>query len=741
MTSVAGDPASGRRAGATPDPQAEGGLLAPPATPTAPADLEEVDSGAACLACVLGLYRLPADPLQIAREHAPVGSRMEVLHLVRAARRLGLKARAVKSSPERLGKVPLPAIAELRDGGFAVLARVSEGRVLVQEGARPPRLLGLDELRALWTGGLVLVARRAALAGPERRFDLTWFIPPVVKYRRLFAEVLVVSFFLQLFALVTPLFFQVVVDKVLVHRGLTTLDVLVVGLAGVTVFEVVLGGLRTYVLAHTTSRVDVELGAGLLRHLLGLPLAYFEARAAGQTVARVHELHTVRDFLTGSAVTLVLDLAFTVVFLAVMYWYSPTLTHVVLASIPFYVLISLGITPALRRRVEEKFRRGAANQAFLVEAVTGVETLKSMAVEPQMRQRWEEQLAGYVHASFRAVVLGTFGSQAVQLVSKLVTALTLWLGAKLVIEGELTVGQFIAFNMLAGQVSAPILRLAQLWQDFQQMRIAVERLGDVLNTPMEPGLAAGRPSLPRLRGRVRFEAVTFRYRPDGPEVLREVSLEVRPGEVVGIVGRSGSGKSTLARLLQRLYVPERGKVLVDGIDLAMADPAWLRRQVGVVLQENVLFQRSVRDNIALAEPAMAMERVVAAARLAGAHEFILELREGYDTVLEERGANLSGGQRQRIAIARALATDPRMLVLDEATSALDYESERVLRENMSRIVEGRTVLVVAHRLSTVRRADRIVVLDRGRIVEEGTHDDLAVRPGGLYARLYRMQSG
>ena len=506
---------------------------------------------------------------------------MELLHLVRAARRLGLKARSVKSSTQRLGKVPLPAIAELRDRGFAVLARVSEGRVLIQEGARAPRLLDIDQLGTLWTGRLVLVTRRAALAGAERRFDLTWFIPPVVKYRRLFAEVLVVSFFLQLFALVTPLFFQVVIDKVLVHRGLTTLDVLVVGLAGVTVFEVILGGLRTYVLAHTTSRVDVELGAGLFRHLLGLPLAYFEARAAGQTVARVHELHTIRDFLTGSAVTLVLDLAFTVVFLAVMYWYSPVLTYVVLGSIPFYVLISAGITPGLRRRVEEKFRRGAANQAFLVEAVTGVETLKSMAVEAQMRERWEEQLAGYVHASFRAVVLGTWGSQAVQLVSKLAVALTLWLGAHQVIAGELTVGQFIAFNMLAGQVSGPILRLAQLWQDFQQMRIAVERLGDVLNTPVEPGLAARRPALPPMHGRVRFEAVTFRYRTDGPQVLRDLMLDIRPGEVVGIVGRSGSGKSTLTRLLQRLYVPEQGKVLVDGVDLAMADPGWLRRQMGV----------------------------------------------------------------------------------------------------------------------------------------------------------------
>ena len=369
-----------------------------------------------------------------------------------------------------------------------------------------------------------------------------------------------------------------------------------------------------------------------------------------------------------------------------------------------------------------------------------MQTLKSMSVEPQMRQRWEEQLAAYVRASFRAVVLGTVGSQSVQLVSKLVTALTLWLGAQLVIGGELSVGQLIAFNMLAGQVSGPILRLAQLWQDFQQMRISVERLGDVLNTPVEPGVAAGRPALPPVRGRIRFEGVTFRYRPDAPEVLRDVSLDIRSGEVVGIVGRSGSGKSTLTLLLQRMYVPVHGKVLVDGVDLAMADPAWLRRQVGVVLQESTLFQRSVRDNIALAEPAMAMERVAAAARLAGAHEFILELPEGYDTVLEERGTNLSGGQRQRIAIARALATNPRVLVFDEATSALDYESERVLRDNMARIVAGRTVVVVAHRLSTVRHANRIVVLDRGRIAEAGSHDELLARPEGIYARLHRMQS-
>lgn len=714
--------------------------LAPAPPQRAGPGTEKIDSGAVCLAVVLGFHRIPADPQRIAREHGPPGSGMEVLHLVRAARRLGLKARSVESSPDRLEKVPLPAIAQLHDGGFVVLARAANGRVLVQEGCDSPRLLTIETFAEQWAGTLVLLTHRAAIAGSNRHFDLTWFIPVVVKYRRLFGEVLVASFFLQLFALVTPLFFQVVIDKVLVHRGLTTLDVLVIGLVGITVFEIVLGGLRTYVLSHTTSRVDVELGTGLFRHLLGLPLAYFESRPVGQTVARVHELETIRNFLTGSAVTLLLDLLFTVVFLVVMYYYSPTLTYVVLGSIPFYVLISIGITPGLRRRVEEKFRRGAANQAFLVEAIAGVETLKSMAVEPQMRQRWEEQLAGYARASFRTVVLGMFGSQSVQLVSKLVTALTLWLGAHLVIAGELSVGQLIAFNMLAGQVSGPILRLAQLWQDFQQMRISVERLGDVLNTPVEPGLSAGCPTLPSVRGRIQFERVTFRYRPDAPEVLRDVTLDIRPGEVVGIVGRSGSGKSTLTRLLQRLYVPAHGKVLVDGVDLAVTDPSWLRRQLGVVLQENLLFQRSVRDNIALANPAMGMERVVAAARLAGAHEFILELAHGYDTVLEERGGNLSGGQRQRIAIARALATEPRILVLDEATSALDYESERILRENMSGIAKGRTVLVVAHRLSTVRHADRIVVVDQGRIAEQGNHRELLARSTGVYAQLHRLQT-
>ncbi|HEU4806559.1 MAG TPA: ATP-binding cassette domain-containing protein, partial [Nitrobacter sp.] len=399
-----------------------------------------------------------------------------------------------------------------------------------------------------------------------------------------------------------------------------------------------------------------------------------------------------------------------------------------------------GAAPLFRRRLDEKFDRGAENQAFLVESVTGVETLKAMAVEPQMQRRWEEQLAGYVSASFRVLSLNNSASQAVQAVNKLVIAAILYFGAKLVIEGAMTVGALVAFNMLAARVSMPVLRLAQLWQDFHQARLSIDRLGDILNTIPEPSFSPGRAALPAIRGQITFDHVTFRYRVGGPEVLHNVSFNVEAGQVVGVVGSSGSGKSTIAKLIQRLYVPESGRVLIDGVDLAMVDLAWLRRQTGVVLQENVLFNSSIRENIALADPAIPMDRIIAAAELAGAHDFILELPEGYDTVVGERGSSLSGGQRQRVAIARALIMDPRILILDEATSALDYESERAIQQNMKRIAAGRTVFVVAHRLSTVRQADRIITIERGRIVEDGRHDEL-IRSNGRYAKLHLLQAG
>lgn len=523
------------------------------------------------------------------------------------------------------------------------------------------------------------------------------------------------------------------------HRGFTTLNVLAIGFFVVIVFEALLGGIRNYIFSHTTNRVDVELGSRLFKHLVSLPLSYFESRQVGQNVARVRELDTIRNFITGTALTLVIDLSFVFVFLAVMWYYSPTLTWIVLASIPFYIILSVFITPILRHRLNDKFQHGAANTSFLTESITGISTVKSMAVEPEMRRKLEDHLSSYVNASFRSQNLGNVASQIAGLINKLVTLGIIWWGAHLVIANEITVGQLIAFNMLAGRVSSPILKLVQLWQDFQQAGISVARLGDILNTPQEPGFNPNRSRLPGLKGEIAFDKVRFRYRHDGPPVLNELSLKINSGEVVGIVGSSGSGKSTITKLVQRLYVPEQGRVMIDGVDLSMIDTAWLRKQIGVVMQENFLFNRTVRDNIAISDTSIPMERVVNASKMAGAHDFIVEMPEGYDTMVGEQGSNLSGGQRQRIAIARALLTGPQILIFDEATSALDYESERIIQDNMSSICKGRTVFVIAHRLSTVRNCDRIIVIEKGCIVEEGTHDEL-VKAAGYYFTLNSYQN-
>ncbi|HEX7130000.1 MAG TPA: type I secretion system permease/ATPase [Rhodanobacteraceae bacterium] len=698
-----------------------------------------IDGGLTCLVVLARFHGIAADPAQLAHTFQENGKPFSEQEILLAARSLKLKAKAVDSSMARLPKLPLPAIALDAHGGFCILARADEQSVLIHDPLESkPRVLSHAEWGQRWPGRLILFSSQASVAGDLARFDFSWFVPAIVKYRRLLGEILIVSFFLQLIGLATPLFFQVVMDKVLVHRGLDTLDVIALGILFCSIFETLLSGLRTYVFSHTTSRIDVELGARLFRHLLTLPLAYFQARRVGDSVARVRELETIRSFLTGNAVTLVMDVLFSFVFLGVMLLYSGWLTLVVVASLPIYVLLSVVLTPLLRSRLREKFDRGAENQAFLVEAVSGIQTLKAMAVEPQITRQWDNQMAGYVASGFRTTTMGTLAREGVGLVGKLVTVVTIWLGARLVISGELTLGQLVAFNMLASRVAQPIMRIAQLWTDFQQTGVSMQRLGDILNAPTEAPVTHRSP-VPSLEGRVELDNVSFRYRPDMPEVLQAISLNIQPGEVIGVVGRSGSGKSTLTKLVQRLYVPERGRVLIDGLDLAMVDVSSLRRQIGVVLQENVLFNRSVRENIALADPGAPLEEVVRAAQLAGAHDFILELPEGYDTIVGEQGATLSGGQRQRIAIARALMTNPRILIFDEATSALDYESERIIQANMRAICEGRTVIIIAHRLSAVRDASRVVVMDHGRIVEQGSHGELLAQQAGHYARLHRLQ--
>ena len=710
-------------------------------------------SGLACLITLARFHGIAADSGQLLHEFGEAGHTFSEKSILHAARKLGLSARRRRVRPDRLHKFPTPSIASDIEGNFFVILRVeqqpgneSEGdgtasngmRVMVHEPSQPvPRSMTMEEFLRFWSGELFLFASRASFDAEARRFDFSWFIPAVVRYRKLLLEVLLVSIVLQLFGLVTPLFFQVVMDKVLVHHGFSTLDVIAVGLLVVSVFEVSLSALRTYVFSHTCSRIDVELGASLFAHLLALPLPWFQARRAGDSVARIRELENIRNFLTGNGITLVLDLVFSVIFIGVMLIYSPLLTLIVVLSLPCYLVLSIVVTPILRQRLDEKFRRGAENQAFLVETVTSIDTVKAMAVEPRWRRKWENQLAAYLTAAFRAGNVGNLASNIVSLIGKIVTVATMWFGARLVIEGKLTVGQLVAFNMLASHVANPVMRLAQMWSDFQQVGVSVQRLGDILNANTEKSSSGT--ALPPVRGHIDFEHLHFRYRPDGKETLSDIHLRIAAGEIIGIVGRSGSGKSTLTRLLQRLMQPSGGRILVDGIDISLVDPASLRRQIGVVLQESQLFNGTVRENIALSDPGAPLDKVMQAAYLAGAHGFITELPEGYNTMLGEHGTGLSGGQKQRLAIARALMRDPRILIFDEATSALDYESERVIQTNMAAICKGRTVIIIAHRLSAVRLANRILVLEQGKLVEQGSHQELLSRQGGFYQRLYSMQ--
>ncbi|EAP4303527.1 type I secretion system permease/ATPase [Salmonella enterica] len=655
------------------------------------------------------------------------------LQFVRAVRSSGLKCRHV-ANLEAGCRIPLPALIEVPERGYVVVLAIRDGKWLIQGEESAEILAPRQDIR--YAG--FLFTRRLSLENIEREFNLRWFARAFMRYKKLLGEILLASFFIQLLALVTPLFFQVVVDKVLTHQSLTTLDVLAIGMLGVCLFDVLLGGLRNYQLAHTSQRIDVTLSSLLYRHLLALPLAYFRQRQVGVTVARVHELRTVREFLTGNALTLCLDLLFTLVFFVVMALYSIPLTLIVIVSLVPYAILSLTITPELRRRLDVQFQQGARNQAFLVESITGIEPVKAMAVENQMGRRWDEQIAAYVSGCFRTQNLGNVAGQLAQLIGKVTSVAILWYGAQQVIQGELTVGALIAFNMFAGQVNAPVLRLVQLWQDFQQVSVSVKRLGDILNVPQEKAQGSA-VTLSAIKGAVRFREVSFAYQPGMVPVVNRVTLSVRPGEVIGIVGRSGSGKSTLTRLIQRLYIPTGGQIFIDGTDSANIDPRWLRQQTGVVLQETQLFNGTIRDNIALAMPDAPLDSVMEAARLAGAHDFISEFPAGYDTPVGEQGGQLSGGQKQRIGIARALMTQPRILILDEATSALDYESEEIIQRNMADICRNRTVFIIAHRLSTVRQAGRIIVMEKGEIAEQGSHHQLLQRDG-IYARLHRLQS-
>jgi len=698
------------------------------------------DSGILCLVMVANLLDVPADVEQIRQNFVMGSSPIDTVTLLRAAKQLGLKAALKRPGQEKLTVLPIPSIAVAKDGTYRVLGRSEGGRIVVFDPFQGQSInMLIEDFLELWSGEVILVTRRFSLKDAGRQFNLAWFIPVFLRYKRFFLEVIGASFFLQLFGLVSPLVMQVIIDKVLVHRGVSTLNVLAIGLLVTAVFEAWLNILRTYLFTHTTNKVDVILGSRLFHHLTNLPLRYFELRRVGDTVARVRELESIRQFITGSGLTLILDTFFAIVFIALMLYYSLALGIVALLALPVYIVVSVVVTPIYRRQIQERFEAGAENQAFLVETVTGIQTVKSLAIEPQFINRWERCLARYVKISFDSATLSSVAGVISQFTQRCSNLAILWYGAHLVMDNQITVGQLIAFQMLSGQVNAPVLRLVNMWQSFQQTQISVERLGDILNSPAEPAFNPNRTTLPIVYGYIILDHVDFRYRAEGANILTQLSVHIAPGTRVGIVGRSGSGKSTLIKLIQRLYIPTSGRIMLDGVDLSQVEPLWLRRQIGVVPQDSFLFNGSIRDNIAITRPSALIGEVIQAAQVAGAHDFIMNLPEGYDTNVGERGSALSGGQRQRIAIARALLNNPKILIFDEATSSLDAESERVIMKNMGRICQGRTVLIVAHRLSTVRDCDRILVLDEGRLVEQGTHDKL-LEAKGIYFNLFSQQN-
>jgi len=696
------------------------------------------DTGVHALAALLAIHNITVTADQLGHELGHSGP-VTAQDLVRLARRHdGVRCKTKLCTYAALMRLPAPLLGYGPDGWF-LIGRASPDAVVIQRATGEIERLERSAFELIWSGAVILLTTRGTvqIASPGR-FGLSWFIPRIVRYRALIAEVLLITFALNLLGLAAPLLFQNVIDKVVVHNTRATLNVLIFAFVAASAWEGMFGWLRVRLYSETCQKIDVELGAVLFQHLMRLPLSYFENRRTGDTVTRVRQLEAIREFLMNASLSVLVDPPFALLFIVLMWIYAPVLCAIVLFSLPLYFCVSYFVTGALRRRLADKFEQGSASNAFLVEQVSAIHTIKAAAVEPMCQNRWEQQLAGYSAASQRVINLANSSTQLVQLISKLSMAACLYLGALKVVEGGLTIGELVAFNMLAQRVSQPVLRLAQLWQDFQSTRLSVERLGDVLLVPPEARTTPQ--SMQRLRGSITFEDVSFRYGQEGPPILQGLSFSLESGETLGVVGSSGSGKSTIVKLAQRLYLPSAGRVLVDGIDTRQLDPAWLRRQIGVVLQENLLFSRSVRDNIALANPGLAPDQVVHAAQLAGAHDFIVRMPHGYDTMIEERGVNLSGGQRQRLAIARALVMRPPILIFDEATSALDAESEEIIQANLQTIAQGRTLIIVAHRLSAIRRCDRIIVIEQGRMVESGSHREL-VLSGGRYADLFRRQAG
>ncbi len=651
---------------------------------------------------------------------------------------MGLHVSGVRVPAIQGTRLQTPALIPWQ-GGFAVV-RGSNARGLLLASPREGWVeLSPDQLPEAFPDGIDVLLLERSSATPEQRFGFAWFWPALQRYRGILTQVLIASFVVQLFSLANPLLIQVIIDKVINQRSLDTLQVLGFALVVVTLMEGLIGALRTFLFSETTNRIDLRLGAEVIDHLLRLPLNYFDRRPVGELGTRIAELEKIRNFLTGQALTTLLDTAFSVIYIAVMLIYSWLLTLIALCVLPIQIGLTVLGAPLFRRQYRDAAQENARTQSHLVEVLTGIQTVKAQNVEMISRWKWQDFYGKYISRTFEKTITGTALNETSQVLQKLSQLLVLWVGASLVLSGDMTLGQLIAFRIISGYVTQPLLRLSSIWQSIQELKVSFERLADVVDTPEESDEADKQKiPLPPIAGEVRFDDLCFSFTPGGTQVLRHIDFTIAAGTFVGVVGQSGSGKSTLTKMLARLYSPGSGRILIDNYDIDKVELYSLRRQIGIVPQEPLLFTGTVAENIALTDPDASSDSIVQAARLACAHDFIMELPAGYSSNVGERGAGLSGGQRQRLALARTLLSQPRLLVLDEATSALDYDTERRVCDNLLDNLKHCTVFFITHRLSTIRRADLIVMMHEGAIVETGTHDELMERRGRYYA-LYRQQ--
>lgn len=691
-----------------------------------------LNTAAACLTMAAQQLQSPARLELVQRQLRGQGWRQ----VAAAAEKLGFRLRRLQVRWSDLYQLSFPVLLYWERKHWVIVYGVKGNRSIVADPLNPNQTcesLTQSRVEEAWDGQLWQIE---PMQKPEK-FGLSWFLPAIWRYRRLLGEVLLASLTLQILGLGTPVLTQVIIDKAMVQQSISTLDVMLIGLGCIAIFEMVLGILRIFTFTHTARRIDLSLSAQVFRHLMQLPLSYFEARRVGDTVARVQEMENIRQFLTGTALTVILDAVFVVVYLGLMFYYNVTLSGVALAVIPLFSILILVSTPIIRKWLNEAFNRNADKQSFLVETVTGIHAVKAHSAETTARERWEGLLARYVRTDFKAATASNISGHISTFFNSLSYLLILGVGAHLAIRQQLTVGELVAFQMLSNRVTSPILRLVQLWQSFQEVLLSVDRLGDILNTAPEAETGTGL-ALPTLTGKVTFDNVMFRYRPEQEPILRGVSFTIKPGMFVGIVGRSGSGKSTLSKLMQGLYQPESGRILVDGFDIKIADLASLRQQIAVVLQDDYLFNSSILENITLSKAEITPQDVLQAAKRAAAHDFISELPQGYETNVGERGTALSGGQRQRVALARLFLSRAPILILDEATSALDSETEQIVLQNIQAVAQNRTIFMIAHRFEPLKRADLILVMDKGVLVEQGTHTELMAQEG-LYWSLYQRQ--